>query len=369
MRDVENNGGGEGLKEISFIDDIQGVLSQDLIEIKKIIPLETSDENLMSNASKVFNIRDTYFVLDKKFSNLLVFNSSGKFLGNIGKLGRGPGEYQDLTDVVLDRDRELFVLYSQKDMSLFEYTLDGEFVRKVKLSFFGSSFSLIPNQGYGFYINYNKSDVSGDYNVLITNFNGEVKERWIEIPDEGYEIPSVQFSGGFKYYDNVGLYANALSDTIYQMDFSKNLTYPKYVLNFEGAEWPYGFNLLKLYEHDGLNYSYHTSFYLDSSYFFVGYIHKKYAKYLILDLHKGTVYSEYTTPDLLFKMLQMPKGKSDEGNYISAVTSQYYQSYENSYPKKWKDFVKSYPEYKKKLDVLNNEANPVLIEYSIKRTQ
>lgn len=56
------------------------------------------------------------------------FNSKGDFIKAIGKTGRGPGEYFQATDLVVDaatKHVEVLAPYSRRT---YEYSSDGEFI-------------------------------------------------------------------------------------------------------------------------------------------------------------------------------------------------------------------------------------------------
>lgn len=85
--------------------------------------LEESQIDLIRSIS----VSEKYILIsDRKFCYL--FDTKGKFLRKIGKVGRGPGEYQFLTDALLLNDR----IYIQSVFDMFEYKTDGSFVRKIK---------------------------------------------------------------------------------------------------------------------------------------------------------------------------------------------------------------------------------------------
>lgn len=351
-------------KEFSFLDD-QLIYSDTIFQIESVIPLETTTENLMAGVDKVVRYNGEYLVLDGEFSNLFRYDLEGSFLGKIGKLGRGPGELQGIDNFFLDEERGLLVLYSSKDMALFEFTLDFKFKRKVNLEFFASSFVLIPNEGYFFNVNYNVSEASGSFNILKTDFDGVITDRWISLPKQ--QFLSVGFSGGFKYDElkNKGYYLHALSDTIYGIDFDQGIIETEYIFDFKGKSWPHGFDFIKVAQ-NGLEYSYLNKINLFNDYMFISYSHNAMIRFMLLDLNDDKLYSEFNTMGLLPLILQLPSGYTTEGKFISSITSNYYISYQNVYPDLWKHYTDNYPELTEELSVLFNEDNPVLIEFSIR---
>ncbi|MDR2425382.1 MAG: 6-bladed beta-propeller [Prevotellaceae bacterium] len=57
-----------------------------------IVPLETTDDCLISQISRVIFQNEMYYILDNT-SMIYLFNSSGKYLRKLDRKGQGPGEY------------------------------------------------------------------------------------------------------------------------------------------------------------------------------------------------------------------------------------------------------------------------------------
>lgn len=100
-------------KEFSFLDD-QLIYSDTIFQIESVIPLETTTENLMAGVDKVVRYNGEYLVLDGEFSNLFRYDLEGSFLGKIGKLGRGPGEYRGLIIFFLMKNEVYWCCIHQK---------------------------------------------------------------------------------------------------------------------------------------------------------------------------------------------------------------------------------------------------------------
>jgi hypothetical protein len=70
----------------------QCLLSEYASEIKNI-PLETTDESLLSDELQVCYTGQYIFVSDMKTATFFRFDAEGKYLNKIGRKGQGPGEY------------------------------------------------------------------------------------------------------------------------------------------------------------------------------------------------------------------------------------------------------------------------------------
>lgn len=79
-------------------------LSEILDDSIEIIPLETTEECLISRVDRIEFYKDKIFILDRSNTKVFVFTSEGKYLKSIGTQGLGPGEYSFLGDFTFKGD-------------------------------------------------------------------------------------------------------------------------------------------------------------------------------------------------------------------------------------------------------------------------
>lgn len=105
----------------------------DILEDRvEIIPLQTTSESLVGNVSDVRIVGDRVIVVDKDSKKIVAFDRAGNYLNQIGRIGRGPQEYLDLTAAeVTDEHAVIFDKLTQK---LHFYRHDGSFVRTQDVS-------------------------------------------------------------------------------------------------------------------------------------------------------------------------------------------------------------------------------------------
>jgi len=187
-----------------------------LVDSVKAIDLETSDSSVISDAYSVKRIifkDDKFFVLDQKFFAIKVFDSKGKYLYDLGRLGVGKGESLHIEDIELNFPHDLLMVLSNRPLKILAFTFDGHLVKEEKLDFFASEFAFPSADSRIFYINQNKSDLSDNKNILLTDSNNVVKGRMFDYPKNITSV--VNLSGGL-YSTDQGIYFNqAFSDTFY----------------------------------------------------------------------------------------------------------------------------------------------------------
>ena len=102
------------------------------------IVLETTDDCLIgSEISKIAYSNDTIIIADAQTNSIFIFDGNGKFIKKIHRVGRGPEEYLELTDVfvcdhhilVLDYEQSKVCCYNFKGKCLYHFDCkDGEYI-------------------------------------------------------------------------------------------------------------------------------------------------------------------------------------------------------------------------------------------------
>ena len=226
----------------------------------KFVPLETTDESLISEIGQII-ITDSniYIRTDHILNNVLIFDKSGKYIKQIQK-GQGPEEILDLKGIAYDNNQEELIVYHNKFLSFF--TKDGKFKKKEKIPLNAHGFTLIPD-GYLF-----QAGIGFDNRHL-----GYSDEYQIFITDKSFRLVSKGFPHHFSKEnnhgaDNMSTNTNPINidfvfiDTIYQ--FIDNYTMKaKYFFDISSKKIPE--KILLTASHDDLqkameqnDYSYYT---------------------------------------------------------------------------------------------------------------
>ncbi len=96
------------------------------------IPLETKEECLINRVKSVHFYDSLIIVTDVK-RGIMVFSGNGKFLYNIGKIGRGPEEYTSINQsYVNDQLGSVFVI-DGANRKLLRYNIDGKYLSKISI--------------------------------------------------------------------------------------------------------------------------------------------------------------------------------------------------------------------------------------------
>lgn len=138
------------------------------------VALETDTACLIQGISNAFLTDSLIFVSD--YDKLLKFDRNGNFVKQIGKKGRGPGEYPSLGNFIIDEDnQEIFVL-SSRIVLIFDF--QGNFIRDFKIDFPCRQFMLNQNKELIFHpFNFANPGIDTVYSWYITDRTGVIRTK------------------------------------------------------------------------------------------------------------------------------------------------------------------------------------------------
>lgn len=186
------------------------------VDSLSVVALESNKNSIISGPwaiQKVIFRNGKYFILDDTYAAIKVFDSTGKYLYDIGKIGLGPGEFVKVEDIVYSPLRESLFVLCNNPTKIEEFTLGGKLIKSQKLFFFAHSLGLLKNDLRLFYVNQNKSRQSEIYNLIVTDSFNQVKERFFEMPKNFESV--IKFSGGLFTAGDETYFNPAVSPTYY----------------------------------------------------------------------------------------------------------------------------------------------------------
>ncbi|MBA4317887.1 MAG: hypothetical protein C0412_05755 [Flavobacterium sp.] len=112
-----------------FSNNIEIIKNKKFFSLVKDTTLEQSNPESLFSRIDVACIFKKHILLANFQSNIKVFNSEGKFIKAIGRMGDGPGEFNDVTAIF--PFGEYFGVYDKGKKKIHFYNLDGKFLRSV----------------------------------------------------------------------------------------------------------------------------------------------------------------------------------------------------------------------------------------------
>ncbi|HCC51822.1 MAG TPA: hypothetical protein DEQ30_07005 [Porphyromonadaceae bacterium] len=162
---------------------VEGI--ENMVSEYEVIALENTSNSLLGSATKIRVVDDKVFVSDHYMAKkLVVFDRMGKYLYQIGRRGRGPGEYQSIHDFEIDYvNREVLIVDLSGRKALI-YDLDGRFKRYVTFDFIMGEMGLLGDgtlvNGFSASAYYGSGSSDGDHKLLFFTPDGKTTQKFLK---------------------------------------------------------------------------------------------------------------------------------------------------------------------------------------------
>lgn len=110
-----------------------GLNGNDISNVK-LLPLETNQNSLIGEISDIQMDGSNIFVLDRKNQVLKRFDKNGRYLNDIGRQGKGPGEFINLFCFCVLPGKNMVIISDQIGVALRFYTFEGKHVLDFKMA-------------------------------------------------------------------------------------------------------------------------------------------------------------------------------------------------------------------------------------------
>ncbi len=233
------NGNEVTICEFSKVKDTVDMNLSELIENLEIVKLENKKEAFVKTSSTI--ITDNYIGV-RNYNDIpfKLFTKDGKFVTNIGKIGRGPNEYRMLYSSQIDEKNGKIYLMPWMMNQLWVYDLNGEPLTPVNLKYkspkskiFVEDNSKVTILGMPFA----KSPAIAFQQTLEGKLLKELAPKKFQVQQD---FNSELLSGGNTAAYDMYLFNffNPKNDSLYHYDSKNNTLLPKFVVDFSGVKTP-----------------------------------------------------------------------------------------------------------------------------------
>jgi len=182
----------ENTNNVSIAPDDYPTLSFEDFTVKEMIPLETTEDNLMGMDLRI-KFSDSFIaVMDENKTNKLhLFDQKGSYLRAIAEVGEGPGSIRSLRDFEFGKAEEVLVLSPIADKAnVYKISKDGNLSKAFELAYSANSFIRLEGGGFLFQGGYNLPFVT--HRVIQTDAEGNIQHRYLENDYENVMIPMME---------------------------------------------------------------------------------------------------------------------------------------------------------------------------------
>ena len=170
------------------------------------IPLETSKECFLKDLIKIV-VTDSYIAV-QDLDKILLFDISGHFISEIGKRGRGPGEYQGwISDFCFSLDGNKIYLLSTggNNYICMEFDVKGFFIRSYQLD--SKYIRMIPLKDNLFVFHPNNAHKDRDpilHSLVISDLQNNIQKTYKNHHKLTVENSRIGYVGGSSFYSYKG---------------------------------------------------------------------------------------------------------------------------------------------------------------------
>ncbi|MDO9554762.1 6-bladed beta-propeller [Rhodonellum sp.] len=210
------------LKEIELV--------SDKLLITKIIPLASSQSNLLGPYLNVKYNKDDFWILDKDNMDAIHgFNWEGESIGYVAVKGEGPGQLDNLLDFTLSNNKIIALSNLGNEINLSTYSSDNTLLSKDRYPINCFTFCINNKEGYWLYSGYNK--MAGEFRLLSIDAGGQVINSFLKNDFNENMLPLSESS----FFEGDG-------ETLFRESFKPKV----YKMNESGPELKYSFSFGEL---------------------------------------------------------------------------------------------------------------------------
>jgi hypothetical protein len=210
----------------------------ELFDSVKYILLETSDEVLINEITKIHYIDNRIFIFDKRTQSVFAFDEEGHCIWKIQTRGNGPKEYTQLVGFDVDEDSRKIYLFSRREKILV-YDFEANFLEEYKVRLDGTSIGVMNDRMYLYaYNRINRSNGENLKNNLLIINKGKIQQAYLPFEKESEIVFFNSPNAFYRYNDGIRLYM-PFSTKIYSLK-GENLTV-RYFFDFGRNNIPKAF--------------------------------------------------------------------------------------------------------------------------------
>lgn len=321
------------------------ILLSSFVDDYKLIPLETTDDNLIAQIDKVKMSGDEVFVFDRVNNAIFTFGLDGKFHKSLFKVGNGPGEYMQLMDFDIQGDTLFALDYGRR--CVLKYDKNFNYIDKFHYESFSMQIAVDDKSVYLYNL---KTKDEKDYKCSVFDKEGNKMADEFLRPKSGEVFNYIGFNAFCKLNNKVYV-SPIFSNYIYSGDDFQ----VQYHLRFEDKEFPDNLNIEEQDIDDpGFNYIVKNNYYMSDRLFLFDYFIDGERHYYVLDKMNNDRHIGIVTNDLIQDFRFFPRW-GDEKYLIEEINAGIVCEY-------FPTLLET-----SQLENLSPDDNPVILLYEMKK--
>lgn len=208
----------------------------DLFDTIQYIILEENPQAYLQQIDKLIVQDDKIFVFDHSGRNqVVVLDTAGRFLYEVGRKGRGPGEFIRICNFTVDSNY-IYIIHDIEPSIMYHSVKDGSFIKKKRMFFSPSDIAVFKNGDFAFTLPFSPAVSSPKNKIVITDDQLNVKKYLFPLTPQDNEI--INKWSPFLYTDQSVVFNSFYSDTLIIFDRANPDIYETVCIDFGKHQIP-----------------------------------------------------------------------------------------------------------------------------------
>ncbi|WP_251619701.1 6-bladed beta-propeller [Odoribacter lunatus] len=224
----------------------------DSFDTIQYIILEENPQAYLQQIDKLIVQDGKIFVFDRLGRNqVVVFDTTGKFLYGVGRKGRGPGEFIRICNFTVDSNY-IYIIHDIEPSIMYHSVKDGSFIKKKRISFFPSDIAVFKNGDFAFTLPFSPATPSPQNKIVITDNQLNIKKYLFPLTPQDNEI--INKLSPFLYTDQSVIFNSYYSDTLIIFDRVNPDSYETVCIDFGKYQIPLSYRKKENLDNDSWLY-------------------------------------------------------------------------------------------------------------------
>lgn len=212
-----------------LLEDPEPMVMSDFVSEISYIPLESSEEASLSRVHVIIPA-DEYLIISHRSGPVKLFSINGDYIREIGRKGKGPGEYVNIGGIFWDELSEEIIIQDISLKSLLYYSLEGDYLRSFRIPY-QTHFAYPLNDGSFLGVNIYPVQMDSVYGKnYIFNTAGEAKPFWSSEIELEQIVPFPAIQPTYCRVGNKDLFFPERSDSIYIINHGEIIPFASFNL-------------------------------------------------------------------------------------------------------------------------------------------
>jgi len=152
-------------------------LSQ-LVDTTFYLPLESPPEHLIGSCTRLLAWENRFYIVDKrKTRSVFAFDRHGKFLFQIRRVGRGPGEYTEPYAFIINKQARLLEIYDRTQRKILSFDMQGNYLRERTFPWYVKDLIAVENNYLAYSTSYDPGYIT--HRLMLLSPQGAVLKQYL----------------------------------------------------------------------------------------------------------------------------------------------------------------------------------------------